>query len=375
MSPRSFLVGAVAVAVAVLYGCSVEKPQTAPERVAEARPAPAPAPAAAATTVQPGVSQDALRADYYRALDLMRSTEADPQPRLEARSILMSILEKDRNYALAYVGLGQNEYYGAQVNSGTYHSEALDRAWKLIHHGLKIDPNLFEGHLAAAYVSLARGELDLARESLLRAQAIDAASPRLTLGWARLAERENDAPEMVRLAKEVLASSKDVNDLTRAHGVLITAYMNGGHADQADASYRAQIALDPRSPWSHGNYAWFLLDRGDVNGAIREAETAIAITPYPMARVVLLRALLARAAQEWDRNQIAEAGRTVERGAKLAGDDPRMQTLIGGFYEMAAVRAKDRSMRRQALEWYRKALAQQPDDRELQRAVQRMEER
>ena len=341
--------------------------------VAKAAAVPAtPAPATATAAARPN---EALLEAYRTALADLRKYQGDPRVLDKARAAFTELVARDRNFAPAYAGLAWTEYYVAYVNNGYSRPEPLRNAWKFASHALKLDPECYDAHVASAYVSMARGDYDLAREALHRAEEIDPSSVRHVLGRAHLAEKEEDIREAVRLAREVVAKGKDPADLRQARRVLITALEGLGHLDEADAEYRATIALDPHGAWTHGNYAGFLLDRNDIDGAIREAEAAVAITPYPIAVDTLARALLQRAHREWNANQIAQAGRTLERVAKLSEGHPSMYVALGSFYETAAVRAKDPAMNARALEWYEKALALMPDNRDLQKVVERLKDK
>ncbi|MFZ2490289.1 MAG: hypothetical protein WA208_02280, partial [Thermoanaerobaculia bacterium] len=320
----------------------------------------------------PTESRDALRASYDTALADLRQWQGDPAVLERARTAFTQLVNRDRNFPLGYVGLARTEYYAGFMRARTYDQGPLDKAWKYVNHALKLDPQCYDAHLASSYISMARGDYDIARDSLASAAEIDPASPRHTLAQAHLAEREEEVAESMRLARDVVARSQDPIDVRQARQILIGAYGLGGQLEEADAEHREILKLDPKGAWSHGNYAQFLLARDDIDGAVREAEAAVAITPYPIAVNTLARALLIRARREWDDNQVAVAGRTLERVAELAKDDPETYAGLGGFYEGAAIRAKDPSMRTRALEWYEKALALSPDDPELQKVVARL---
>jgi Tfp pilus assembly protein PilF len=360
------------VPAAVLSLCCTkpaEKPVVpAPGAEASSAPAPAPPPAAAAA--------DPHRAAYEEAKTLINEWGGDGKKLEQAREKLMAILAADKNYAPAYVGLARVEYESGYFSGDTFDTTALGRGWKLVQHALKLDPALFDAHLTAGWISRYQGQIDSARSSIERAEELRPGTMLVKLLRAELAQAERNPTEMVRLAREVVAAeSSTPREKAAAYSYLIDFYRRGGHADQADEAYREQIKLRPDSAWIHGNYAGFLLDRGQTDVAIREAEAAVRIAPYPMALNTLARALLTKADEQWNANQIQEAGKTIERIAALAGDEPEVLAGMGAFYERAAIRAKDPDMRRQALSWYEKALAKEPENRDVQRAVERLRSR
>jgi len=67
--------------------------------------------------------------------------------------------------------------------------------------------------------------------------------------------------------------------------------------------HKALIALDPKRPWPHGNYGWFLLERRRYDEAVVEFEKAIKLGSYPNATEGLEKAKKARAAAQPSRRQ------------------------------------------------------------------------
>lgn len=359
--------------ILTLGACS-KKEQPAPAQQPVQAAVTAPKPAAPAP---PAPAADELKSEYQKADALLDDHWWGSGATLEAaKNQFTALLEKDRNFAPAYTGLARVEFLSGYFRGDEFDSTALARASKLNAHALELDPNFFDAHILAGYLARYSNDYDLARASFDRAGEIGGIHHAdVLLGRAELADAENDSAAMVALAKQTIAGSYDLTARARAYGYLIDAYGMGGHNDQVDAAYREQLKARPDVAWFHGNYAGFLLRRGDVDGAVREAETAIRIDPYPIGMRTLARALLAKANQQWESGQYAEAGKTIERMAPMAGDDPALCASLGSFYEAAAIRSRDAAMRARALEWYRKALALAPEDRELQRVVARLDRR
>lgn len=122
----------------------------------------------------------------------------------------------------------------------------------------------------------------------------------------------------------------------------------------------------------HGNYAGFLLRRDDVDGAIREGEAAVRISPYPLALGTLAQSYLAKARRLWDENRIPESVVLVQKAGALASDNPHVAYALGSFYEGAAIRGKDPSMRAKALTSYKRSLELLPGYEDARQAVARL---
>jgi Tfp pilus assembly protein PilF len=69
-----------------------------------------------------------------------------------------------------------------------------------------------------------------------------------------------------------------------------------GDARENERVLKELIALDPKRPWPHGNYGWFLLERHRYDEAVAEFEKANKLGPYPIAVRGLEEAKKARAA-------------------------------------------------------------------------------
>jgi tetratricopeptide (TPR) repeat protein len=54
-----------------------------------------------------------------------------------------------------------------------------------------------------------------------------------------------------------------------------------GDDTERERILKTLIAIDPKRPWPHGNYGWFLLERERYDEAIAEFEKAVALGPYP----------------------------------------------------------------------------------------------
>jgi Tfp pilus assembly protein PilF len=366
----------IAVALTVMIGSAActKTPDATPAPVQQASAASVARPAPPAVTPPPASppAADPFAADWERAYALIDSWDGDGRKLDEARGMLVAIIEKDRRYAPAYVGLARVEFMRGYQSGRQFDRSSTGRARKFLQHALKLDPDLFEAHVTSARVYLADGDLDLARQSWDRADELRPNSPRVRLGRAALAEAEENPSEMVRLAREVLSMPHEPATAAGAWQILVTAYTWEGHLDQADVAHRQILKLEPGSAWAHGNYASFLLDRGDVDGAMREAEAAVRIVPYPIAMNTLSRALLAKASQQWGAGEFAAAGATVERIANLGESDASVEAGLGAFYETASIRSKQPDMRARALDWYRKAAAHEPENQEYRKAVERM---
>lgn len=142
-----------------------------------------------------------------------------------------------------------------------------------------------------------------------------------------------------------------------------------GYKDAADAANRASIALKPDSAWGHGNYADFLLRRGDVDAAIAEGERALKLNPYPLALEMLARSYIAKGSALFEKGEYRDAGRYLERALGLAGNNARTNLAAGMFYANAYGRSHDPELKDRAIGALNKTLELDPGNAVAQKQL------
>jgi tetratricopeptide (TPR) repeat protein len=343
------------VAAFLLAGCVARREAPVAEPVA-------PAMEAERSTATPPADRDPLIKEYLAAKDLIVSYDGDARKLQQARAQLVSILGRNRDYAPAYVGMAMIEYRSGYKTGAGYDPVALDRAAKLVNHALKLDPNLFDAHATAAWISRYRGDLDAARVSLGVADGLKPNDPGLKLTRAELAEVDANPKEMLRFASEVIEQSKDRRQRAAAYHYVIAAYTSGGHIEQAEAAHKELLALVPDSAWAHANYSAFLLRRDDSDAAIREGERAISLSRDPFSVATLARAYIQKADGLWSSGLSAEANAFADRANALSMDNAEAAVLLGTWFERIYRRGDDPAHRDRAIGAYRRALALEPSN-------------
>ena len=193
-------------------------------------------------------------------------------------------IDKDPNYALAYVGLADC-YVLLQEYAGTPSSETLPKARAAVQRALQIDDSLAEAHASLGmielnswnfteaegefrraielnpnyptvhnwygfYLRLARGRFDEAAAEITLAQQLDPLSP--TFG-AHLAQAYIDKGELdmaMEEAKKVLELNPNFVEAYRVLGIL---YRRQGRYDEAVAELEKAVELSGRQGWYLGS--------------------------------------------------------------------------------------------------------------------------
>ena len=352
--------------------CSTESPGPVNQASVAARaPRTAEAPAQNAGTA----ATDPFHEEYAALWKRIARWDGDPERLKEPRQQVMAIIGKDRKYAPAYVALARIEAFSGFKSDMTFESEALDRGSKFVSHALKLDASNFDAHCTAALIATLRGDYDVAEESLRRADELKPGHAAVKVIRASIASEQNEPLTAVKLAREVIAESTDDDLRAMAYDRLIEAYVEGSHLEQADAAFKEVLKLRSDSAWIHSTYAFLLLNRDDVDGAVREAEAAAKIRDYPFGKAVLALSYLAKGQQLWDAKKIVESTSFVQKVADLSSDNAHVAFRLGEFYERAAVRSRDASLRKKALASYKRALEINPQNMDAERAVERLERR
>ncbi len=126
-------------------------------------------------------------------------------------------------------------------------------------------------------------------------------------------------------ALEETAKSKP-NDLAALQELAIAQYQTAKYAD-AIATYKQMIAIKD-DPTYHNNLANVLRDSGDVSGAIKEYQTALAGNPSLTVAYINL------AAVEFAQNQANAAYKTLDEGiSKTTGEDQKRLKDIKAEYQ------------------------------------------
>jgi tetratricopeptide (TPR) repeat protein len=339
------------------FGCAKE-----PVPVAETKTA---APAPPVETKAEVAATAPLEPELVEALEQLALWEGDFGRLVAARENAKSVLKRDKNNATAWAVIAKCEYLAGYLYGTRFDQEALSRASKFANHALSLEPDNFEAHMVAGQIAAADTDYDLARQHLEKIPPERRGDPRIKSAEMRIADLEGDRALALRLARELSAFS-----------TLADIYDDQGLAEDSDAARRAQIAAFPDSAWAHGNYAMFLLDRGDVDAAIAEAERAVKLKPYPNALGTLSRAYATKAELLWNQRRFEEAGAYIEKIARLrGGESPETHVAIGRFYERAGRELARPEMLARARASYEAALRMRAGFEPAVEGIERLEKR
>lgn len=207
---------------------------------------------------------------YYTA----RYTEADV-----AKAVLYykQALELDPDFALAYCGLADN--YGLKSGNAMPGREALPKEKALAQKALELDPDLAEAHLSLGVAFAGSYNWAGAEQELNRALTLN---PNLSLAY--------DASAWVYAVSgrfdEAIATEKKGLALDPLNPFLNLGWWLywAGRNDEAIERLRSSMELHPDDPFSHMVLGWCLIKKGNAREGIAELEKATKLDDLPWYR-------------------------------------------------------------------------------------------
>ena len=269
-----------------------------------------------------------------------------PETLDKARDYFNQAIEKDPNYALAYVGLA--DYYDvASEYSPVPSSEMLPKARAAAQKALALDDSLTEAHAVLADGYSTQWEWSAAEREFKRALELSPNSANThKLYWLYLSSqgRHQEALAEIRNALRLDPLNLKYNEN------LGQEYEIGGEYDLAMQEFKKVVEMDPSFASVHGDLASVYLDTGKYDLWIQEAETEYNLSHQPEYETVIKevgkvysQSGIEAALREWAKQMVELSKRRYE--------DPGR---IGFIYAKAG--DKD-----QAFAWLEKSLQEKSD--------------
>lgn len=260
----------------------------------------------------------ALYAKYDEARVLLDSWRGQRDILAKAQQLLMDVAQADKDYAPVYREVGRLNIMSGYVSEDKVEPQSLARAEAAILKSIEIEPNYADAYVLLGHLYTIMRRYADATTALTTGEKIGTASPWLQLNWADLLTKKGDHEgafqRNLALAK---AGTENKKALGSAINGVITYYKVSKRFEEAEEWYKKQIAIEPSTAWTWGNYASFqLFFRGNVDGAISNAEKALSLMDYGMGRYVLACALYAKWASAPDGNS-AQAREIFDRAYQM----------------------------------------------------------
>lgn len=162
-----------------------------------------------------------------------------------------------------------------------------------IQKSLELEPNYADAYVLMGYRYKEDGRYEEALTALDKAQAIGTSNPWLLVNRGLILEKQKKYDEALVLFRKVVDSgTSNRKALSAALDEIADTLRKTKKYDLAHEAYKKAVAFEPESAWKRGNYSEFLLfEVNDIDGAIKEARTALQLMDYGVGRFALASAL------------------------------------------------------------------------------------
>jgi len=216
---------------------------------------------------------------------------------------LNRVLKANPKNVQAHIEMARFHIKAGFINYRNFQPGSLQSAESELRRALQADPNSADTYVLLGHLYYLMNASKEAVKVLEKAETIGTDNPWLYLNRAEALvdlHRLDEAEVQLRKleTRYTAVTNPPRNVVGTLHQKLSYVYQLQGKLKEADKEYQTVIALDPDTAWNHGNYADFLLfARGQPDAAIGEAEKALEIMNYGMARLTLAAARYAKWAQ------------------------------------------------------------------------------
>jgi tetratricopeptide (TPR) repeat protein len=294
---------------------------------------------------------------YGEAMDLVDGSECASAAYDEAEAALQEILKTNPRSALAYAGLGRVAFRRGFLGTDRYTPDSLQRALDFASQAIAIDPALPEAYSVRGWAEHARKDGPRAHAAVAMALKLAPTLPRALMLSAELAIDDGDLPGAERALRTML--SRPVSRGLAGAGLetLSTVFEKAGDYNAADAALKRLVQLDPQSASSKSKFAYFLLGKGDRDGAVAMATQALAQQDYGPARRTLADAYCSKGEQLlWERSDPDGAAREFQEAVATDPHHARAAYELGAYHQYVGETQKNSTQLDEAKTMYSRAL-------------------
>ncbi|MGD0525819.1 MAG: protein kinase [Polyangiaceae bacterium] len=310
----------------------------------------------------PAGATDEQRA-YAAGLAVVDSYEGDSRVLDRAEALFRDMLKKKPESARAYAGLSRVALRRAHLRGDDYDPDGVARAKGFAERAAALDGTLPEAFIVLANAIYYGKDPPGARAPLDTALKLAPLEPGARLMLARIQAKNGDYEGSEATVRDVLARPARLAAVVTALYELIDIYQRLGDMDGADEAYRRSVELEPGSAWTKGDYAAFLIKKGDYDGAIVQARAALAQMHYGVAVRTLADAYCARGAEQlWNQYDPAAAKAAFDEAAAVDPKDACAPYGLGACEQYLAVTRHEPARFASAKAAYQRATSLDPDN-------------
>lgn len=262
-----------------------------------------------------------------------------------AEKLAQEALTLHPEFAPALAQLARIEMRRGYRKARDYDPARLASARKLAERAIAGDAKCFEAREIFAWTVIRQKDYEAGRKAIADAEKVAPTNPAAGLLRAEIALREKAWDEAERVLRGILEGGfADEKTLASAEESLLETYTELGDLDAVDELHRRNVARNPKSAWIHGNYAGFLLQRGNYGRAIELANQAIALSDYGLVHVTLAAAHVGAATEAlWGRRDRDGATSHLAVALKQNPNSADAHYAMAAVHRMRAVQGRDRN--------------------------------
>jgi WD40 repeat protein/Tfp pilus assembly protein PilF len=310
--------------------------------------------AASVTIPASATAAERLTLDAFDRIDGYSGRTAEIR---EAKAMLERAIALDPRHARAHALLGRATYRIGYHGGDRYDPASLDAAHVHFDRALEIDPKLADAYVWKGFAYRFQKKPDLAREMAKKADALEPSSARAALLLAEMSVDTRDYDDAMRRVRAVIEGPHDPKLRSQAYSVLADVYRVIRDWEGMHLCYQSQINLEPQHPWPKGNYAAFLVRRGETDRAIEMAKAALEQMSYPAAQETLAKAYAQRATARVEAGKLDEAGVAAAEALKVDPTCAEAHLATGLHHRATAFATRDVARMAQAEASFRRAIA------------------
>ncbi len=214
----------------------------------------------------------------------------------EAEAKLDEEMKLNASSPLAWIGQARLALSRAYIDGYAYEPKGVAVAQQHLEHAATLGPKSADWWSVRAWVARAQKDSTSARDAVRQAYALVPQEPYAALAEAKITMDDERYPEAVAMLAQVIGRTRRPEILSWAYSELRECHEKLGDLDAVEANWRRSLDINPQSARNHADYAWFLFRSvGDVNRAMAEAETSLALSDSPSARRTIVAARCERA--------------------------------------------------------------------------------
>lgn len=200
----------------------------------------------------------------------------------EAGNLLKDVLSKDPTNIRVLAMLAEIKL----------HQEQPEDAEKLINNAIGLSPDTPWLYFIKARIYVQKEKYDEAENNLQHAIALDAGDADFFALWASINLSRKKYEKALELADEAL--QRDPENILGLN-VRSSALLKLNRKEESFSTIEGALAGDPHNAYTHANYGWSLLEKGENKKALEHFREALRINPgFEYARAGMAEALKAR---------------------------------------------------------------------------------